>query len=133
MSIQQQASGISPALLIDRRSRARTHRAPGAFRRFASAACSLLASFCVASSAAQAAGLSAGDVIVAVNGIRTGAGGLDAAVGRLRPGDSVELHVFRRDELHVMRARLSSPASDTCNLRVEPEVAVRLRRRWLGA
>ena len=57
MSIQQQASGISPALLIDRRSRARTHRAPGAFRRFASAACSLLASFCVASSAAQAADL----------------------------------------------------------------------------
>ena len=84
-------------------------------------------------SAAQAAGLSAGDAIVAVNGIRTGAGGLDAAIGRLRPGDSVELHVFRRDELHVLQARLSAPESDTCNLRIEPEVAVRLRHRWLGA
>ena len=84
-------------------------------------------------SAAQAAGLSAGDAIVAVNGIRTGAGGLDAAIGRLRPGDRVELHVFRRDELHVLQARLSAPESDTCNLRIEPEVAVRLRHRWLGA
>lgn len=85
-----------------------------------------------AGGAGQTAGLAAGDAIVAVNGLRVGSGGIDAAFARLRPGDSVELHVFRRDELHLLRARLGAPEADTCNLRVEPETAVRLRRRWLG-
>ncbi|MBI0330504.1 spherulation-specific family 4 protein [Burkholderia plantarii] len=51
------STSISPALLIDRRARPRSGRAPGAFHRFASAACSLMASLLAASGSAQAADL----------------------------------------------------------------------------
>ncbi|WP_414448402.1 spherulation-specific family 4 protein [Burkholderia sp. 22PA0099] len=57
MSIQHHGVEICPALLIDRRQHTRTRRAPGRFRRFASAACALLASLCVTGGAAQAADL----------------------------------------------------------------------------
>ncbi|MBN3723390.1 spherulation-specific family 4 protein [Burkholderia sp. Ac-20379] len=57
MSIQHHGVEICPALLIDRRQHARTRRAPGRFRRFASAACALLASLCVTGGVAKAADL----------------------------------------------------------------------------
>jgi predicted metalloprotease with PDZ domain len=51
--------------------------------------------------AAHAAGLSAGDLVVALDGLRVSGNpaNLDALLGRYRVGDSVEVHAFRRDEL----------------------------------
>jgi predicted metalloprotease with PDZ domain len=60
-------------------------------------------------SAAQKAGLSAGDVLVAVDGLRVTGGNLDALLGRYLPGASVEIHSFRRDELRVARVKLDGP------------------------
>lgn len=87
-------------------------------------------------SAALAAGLAAGDALIAIDGLRVPSGGIDAALARRRPGQTVELHVFRRDELHVLRVKLAAAPADTCALTVDARAAApaaRLRRRWLGA
>lgn len=60
--------------------------------------------------AAHEAGLSAHDVIVAIDGLRVG--GSNTIERLLRPyqaGDSLSLHVFRRDELRCFTLKLSHP------------------------
>lgn len=59
--------------------------------------------------AAQKAGLSAGDVLVALDGVRVTGGNLDALLGRYRAGDKVELHVFHRDVLRQVQLKLDAP------------------------
>ena len=88
--------------------------------------------------AAQAAGLSAGDVVVAVDGIRIGSGGVDAMLGTRRPGETMELHAFRRDELMTFNVTLKSPQADTTWLSIDAAAdlargseARRLREHWL--
>jgi predicted metalloprotease with PDZ domain len=56
--------------------------------------------------AAHKAGLSAGDVVIAVDGLRVPAGGLDAILGRYKVGDTVAVHAFRRDELMTFDVKL---------------------------
>ena len=58
--------------------------------------------------AAHAAGMSAGDLVVAVDGLRvTGApAGLDAMLARYKVGDTVQVHAFRRDELMTFSVKL---------------------------
>jgi predicted metalloprotease with PDZ domain len=81
--------------------------------------------------AAQGAGIAAGDVIVAVDGLRPGQAGLDAALAKHRPGERVTIHAFRRDELMRFDAQLRRAEADTCVL-AESASAKRLRERWLG-
>jgi predicted metalloprotease with PDZ domain len=49
--------------------------------------------------AAQKAGLSAGDTIIALDGIKLTSQNLEKRLGRYQVGEEVLLHVFRRDEL----------------------------------
>lgn len=56
--------------------------------------------------AAHQAGLSAGDILVAIDGIRVTASNLDTLLGRYAVGSSVEIHAFRRDELIIVNAVL---------------------------
>jgi predicted metalloprotease with PDZ domain len=84
---------------------------------------------------AQAAGLAAGDVVVAIDGLRVAPKTLDALLARRRPGDAVRVHAFRRDELHELEVRLAAPPADTCVLRFARKPgagALRLRKGWLG-
>jgi predicted metalloprotease with PDZ domain len=55
--------------------------------------------------AAHAAGISAGDVLIALDGLRVG-GNLDAMLARYAVGDAVSVHVFRRDELMAFSVTL---------------------------
>ena len=55
--------------------------------------------------AAHRAGLSAGDILIALDGLRVG-GALDAMLGRYKVGDTVEVHAFRRDELMAFQVKL---------------------------
>lgn len=85
--------------------------------------------------AAQQAGLSAGDVLVAVNGLRVTRDNLDKVFGRCRAGDAVDIHAFRRDELMSFKAVLQPAPKDNCKLDLvaKPAAAAqRLRRAWLG-
>ncbi|MFZ6760848.1 M61 family metallopeptidase [Undibacterium sp. Ji50W] len=60
--------------------------------------------------AAHLAGLSANDVLMAINGLRvTAADAVDSlttALGRYRVGETVQIHAFRRDELLTVQAKL---------------------------
>ncbi len=68
--------------------------------------------------AAQQAGLAAGDVIVAVDGIRASGEGLEAQISRVPAGISVSVHAFRRDELMRFDLRPQPAPLDTCELRL---------------
>jgi len=83
--------------------------------------------------AAQKAGLSAGDVLVAIDGLRVTGANLDALLGRYQPGAKVEVHAFRRDELRVTRLTLDAPEVTRYKFMIaDKRVApTRLRERWL--
>jgi len=62
--------------------------------------------------AAHHAGLSAGDVLVALDGLRIShEDSLKHLLAAYQPGDCVTLHTFRRDELRTCRLTLSAPAA----------------------
>jgi len=83
--------------------------------------------------AAQEAGIAAGDLLVAIDSLRPGQGGLDAMLAERRPGESVVVHAFRRDELMSFEVRLGRAAADTCVLGESAGGARRrLLERWLG-
>jgi predicted metalloprotease with PDZ domain len=85
--------------------------------------------------AAQRAGLSSGDVIVAIDGLRATPGNWAALLARYRPGDTVEVVAFRRDELMKFTVTLDARARDTCVIAPEavaPASASRRRRAWLA-
>jgi predicted metalloprotease with PDZ domain len=82
--------------------------------------------------AAQESGMAAGDAIVAVDGLRPGRGGLEAALTKRRPGEQIAIHAFRRDELLEFDVRLKPAPADTCVLSELSGAKARLRDRWLA-
>jgi predicted metalloprotease with PDZ domain len=84
--------------------------------------------------AARAAGLSAGDVVVAVDGLRVTHATLEGLVGSYAPGAVVRVHAFRRDELLEVPLTLATAPADTCVLSLVDDVdePTRVRREaWL--
>jgi len=82
--------------------------------------------------AAQESGMAAGDAIVALDGLRPGRGGLEAALARRRPGESIVIHAFRRDELMEFEVRLKRAPADTCMLSELSGAKARSLERWLA-
>lgn len=85
---------------------------------------------------ARLGGLSAGDVLVALDGLRVTTASLDAQLARRRVGERVEIHAFRRDELKCFTVELAAPPSDIIKLApvARPSLKMRaLRKGWLGA
>ncbi len=81
---------------------------------------------------AQQAGMSAGDVIIAVDGLRVTAATLDKVVASRQPGDVVEVHAFRRDELMPFKVTVGQAPLDTCVLQMPEEAAARHRvEHWV--
>ncbi|NLC37335.1 MAG: M61 family metallopeptidase [Alcaligenaceae bacterium] len=67
--------------------------------------------------AAHQAGLSANDALVAVEGLRVpDEKSLKTLLERWQPGDTVAVHVFRRDELRRFDLTLAAPAETECEL-----------------
>ena len=85
--------------------------------------------------AAQAAGLSADDVVIALDGLKVG-GDLLTRIADLPAGTSVTLHAFRRDELMTFTVALQPPPDAIPYLELIPDAppeAVARRVAWLGA
>jgi len=85
---------------------------------------------------AQEAGLSGGDLIVALGGLRVRPSNLDGLLARYAAGDNVEVLAFRRDELLRIDVKLATRPPPKFVLKVDPKAnkaAQRLRRGWLGA
>ena len=83
--------------------------------------------------AAHKAGLSAGDTLIAIDGLRVTGTNLDALLARYRPGDKVELHAFRRDELRTAKLKLDGPEILRYKLTAQPKPAAQrtAREGWL--
>ncbi|WP_179403156.1 M61 family metallopeptidase [Burkholderia guangdongensis] len=84
--------------------------------------------------AAHRAGLSAGDTLIALDGLRASGANLDALLARYRPGDKVEIHAFRRDELRTVRLKLDGPDVVRYVLSANPKPAAQVAARdaWLN-
>ncbi|MEA1049724.1 peptidase M61 [Lamprobacter modestohalophilus] len=85
---------------------------------------------------AQRAGLSAGDLIIAVDGLRANAGNLDALIARAAGVGPIRMHAFRRDELFETEVLPELAPADTCELRLDEEAADAARARretWLAS
>ena len=84
--------------------------------------------------AAHGAGLSALDLLVAIDGLRVTAGNLDTLMSRYGVNDTVTVHAFRRDELMTFAVRLKADEAPQVTLASEakPAAAARLRHAWLG-
>ena len=82
--------------------------------------------------AAQTAGLAAGDLLLAIDGLRVTPASLELQLARRQPGDQLTIHAFRRDELMEFTLRLEAPPADTARLTSNAK-GERQRREWLGA
>ena len=85
---------------------------------------------------AHLAGLSAGDLVIAVDGLRVKSGGLDKMLARRAAGQRLRLHAFRRDELFETEIVLSAAEATTATLVPEGRAgaeALRLKKGWLEA
>ena len=83
--------------------------------------------------AAQAAGLSTGDVIIAVDGLRVSATNFEKRLRSYTVGATIELTTFRRDELMTFNVALQALPSQTCALTMQdaPIDAKARRKAWL--
>jgi predicted metalloprotease with PDZ domain len=84
--------------------------------------------------AAQRAGLSGDDVVIAFDGLRVGVAELTARARALPAGTTVRVHAFRRDELVERTVTLTAPAANTAWVVPDEQAtneAVARRERWL--
>ncbi|MFN0041075.1 MAG: M61 family metallopeptidase [Burkholderiales bacterium] len=82
---------------------------------------------------AQKAGLAAGDVIFAIDGLKVTGRNLENRLANHHPGETVTVHVFRRDELHALKLTFSGAKMDAWWLHLSNDKnRSNLRRRWLG-
>ncbi len=84
--------------------------------------------------AAQAAGLSPGDVIVALDGLKVSSKNLDQRLSNRPIGSTATLHFFRRDELFTTHLPIRIAPVDTCYLTLASATASTSKRRdsWLS-
>lgn len=83
----------------------------------------------VRNSPLQQAGLSAGDVLIAINGLRVNNNNLEKMLTPYFPDDVLTVHAFRRDELMQFQVTLAEAPLDTCVLQISQ---VDLAEKWLS-
>ena len=83
--------------------------------------------------AAQTVGLSAGDVLIAIDGIKVTTDSISQVLGRYSVGETARLHFFRRDELQERSVVLQGAPFKAYYLTVndDDDSASERRRQWL--
>ena len=85
---------------------------------------------------AQAAGLYANDQLLAIDGFRVDHGGLKDRLAAYRPGDTVTLTLFRRDELRTIELTLAEKPADKLAIAPAPGATAAdkaLYEQWMRA
>lgn len=70
--------------------------------------------------AAHRAGLSAGDILMAIDGLRVTAANLETLLSRYGVGSEIEVHAFRRDELMTFSVTLQGDRVPGISLTLDP-------------
>jgi predicted metalloprotease with PDZ domain len=78
--------------------------------------------------AAQIAGLSAGDLVIAVDGLRMDASCLESHLAQVQAGCRLIVHAFRRDELMHFEVKPLPAPPDTCSFYLPVELDEKQRR-----
>jgi len=86
----------------------------------------------VEAGAAQSGGLSAGDQIIALDGLRLNLAQLESKILRAKPEDVWQVHAFRRDELHRFEIVLQAAAATSFVLKATDQQQA-ARKDWLGS
>jgi predicted metalloprotease with PDZ domain len=84
---------------------------------------------------AHTAGLAAGDVLIALDGLKLDDASLKAQLARRNPGGRAQVHAFRRDELREFSLRFSRAPATEAKLSVRPtllKTQKQLLRGWLS-
>jgi predicted metalloprotease with PDZ domain len=71
---------------------------------------------------AMQAGLSAGDVVIALDGIKVTSTNLDQLLQRAQLGEKVEIYAFRRDELRRFEVEMRPAEPNTCYLWLQQDI-----------
>ena len=84
--------------------------------------------------AAHRAGLSANDVLVALDGLKVTGGNLDKLLARYAVGDKVTAHAFRRDELMTFEVKLQGDHAPQPKLEAKKKTVkeARAQEGWLA-
>lgn len=82
---------------------------------------------------AQKAGLSAGDIVIAVDNIKATKTTLEKTIQTYTPASQIILHVFRRDELMTFNLTITASKNDTYYLEFEKKLKSNYNRdSWLA-
>lgn len=83
--------------------------------------------------AAHRGGVSAGDLLLALDGLRVSATNLDALLSRYRVGDAVVLHAYRGDVLMTFEVTLATDSAPKWSLEAQSKPLANARKRaaWL--
>lgn len=84
--------------------------------------------------AAEKAGLSAGDIIIAINNLQVTKSNIDKVINSYKPGNKISVHAFRRDELHKFELTLQEAELTSCYLELNKETdssTTNKRNTWL--
>ena len=96
---------------------------------YAEAATGVKLSVVVNGCAAHKSGLSAGDEVIAVDGLRVNKGSIEKVLSVFKPGQVISIYAFRRDELMHFDVTLEIPKQDTVFLTID---APEKLNGWLG-
>jgi len=83
---------------------------------------------------AELAGLSAGDVVIAINNLQVNKSNINKTIDSYAIGDKLVIHAFRRDELKVFKLKLQTAELTTCYLHVNDNADKEQQKRkdkWL--
>lgn len=78
---------------------------------------------------AELAGLSAGDIIIAINDLQVNKSTIDKIINSYSDNDELVIHAFRRDELKVFNLRLKEAEMTTCYLTITEQSEK--QKKWL--
>ena len=83
---------------------------------------------------AEISGLSAGDIIIAINELKVNKANINKVIATYSIGDELIIHAFRRDELKIFNLVLKQAELTTCYLQVDSkadENIIKNQKAWL--
>ena len=83
---------------------------------------------------AEQAGLSAGDIIIAINNLQVNKSNVEKMINSYSSGSELIIHAFRRDELKVFNLTLTPAEMTTCYLQINNKATTEQKERqkkWL--